>query len=386
MYKNLNHLSETQINELLEKYYSGTSAKELINQYKLDIPISRLYTLFPRIKTEINCKWCENNYEIKAPSKTEKNLSYYKPELICPSCNHIADSNFCKCDNCIKEIEDKRFNEIKAKNQMIIEKYDKIKSTYNVSDMEPVDYSELDFEHKVYIGAVLRGYLSEDMSTIPMIDFSKLSPNIKYSYEIIKSLIMLNVLIVTPESDIDAFVQDDNFPETYYIDRVKYKLNLNFPENKIEFLKEIMSGVEFDEDSEEVYLLWKKIALEECLQYLILQLNLVKFTDFSPGEKTRTVIEGLLEHYSTSQIFCIIWGRVSSATRLYQEGKITKNHAANTVISTCRSYGERAILNKWSITSYSRPKNVSQSLISEFYYNQVLKIGDLGFDMPPSKL
>ncbi len=77
---------------------------------------------------------------------------------------------------------------------------------------------------------------------------------------------------------------------------------------------------------------------------------------------------------------------MSSATRLYQEGKITKNHAANTVISTCRSYGERAILNKWSITSYSRPKNVSQSLISEFYYNQVLKIGDLGFDMPPSKL
>lgn len=92
----------------------------------------------------------------------------------------------------------------------------------------------------------------------------------------------------------------------------------------------------------------------------------------------------MLEHYSVSQIYGIIWRKVSDATRLYQEGGITKKHAANTVIGGCLSFGERARINNWDLRKYSRIKELPQTVISELFFNQVLHIGEMGFDMSPT--
>ncbi|CAB1262737.1 hypothetical protein CLOSBL3_30033 [Clostridiaceae bacterium BL-3] len=44
------------------------------------------------------------------------------------------------------------------------------------------------------------------------------------------------------------------------------------------------------------------------------------------------------------------------------------------------------MLNKWDLTKYHKLKDLPQTIISEFFFNRIVKIGSLGFDMPPMML
>jgi hypothetical protein len=128
--------------------------------------------------------------------------------------------------------------------------------------------------------------------------------------------------------------------------------------------------------------IWKEISLEECLEYFKYQLNNVKF-DFTIGDKTLATFKDILENFSTAQIYGIIYRSVANATKYYQESNISRKQAANSVIGGYQRYSERALLEKWDLKKFSRPYDLPQSMISEFLFNRVLKIGSLGFEMPP---
>lgn len=129
----------------------------------------------------------------------------------------------------------------------------------------------------------------------------------------------------------------------------------------------------------------EKIAVEECIEYLLYQLRKVSF-EFSPGEKTYKTFEMILNDFSVSQIYGIIWKSVSEASRLYLEKRMTKKHAANSVIGACERYADRAKINKWNLVSYNRIPDLPQSILSEFFFYKVLKIGDKGFYSVPQIL
>ncbi|TCS94982.1 hypothetical protein [Hazenella coriacea] len=119
------------------------------------------------------------------------------------------------------------------------------------------------------------------------------------------------------------------------------------------------------------------------MQYLLYKLNDVGFT-FSPGEKTLTVLNDLLNKFSTSQMFNLIWRSVKDASAFYLSKNVNKRHAANVAISSIQKYGEKAIADGWIIKGYQREFNLLQTSVSEVLYNRVLQIGRLGFESPPS--
>jgi hypothetical protein len=100
-----------------------------------------------------------------------------------------------------------------------------------------------------------------------------------------------------------------------------------------------------EEDKNEALIIWKEIALNECLEYFKYQMDKVKF-DFNPGEKTSTVFKDLLEHFSVAQIYGIIYKAIANAIRYYQETNIARKQAANSVIGNCQRYGEKTIVEK----------------------------------------
>src|SRR5690606_32225154 len=115
-----------------------------------------------------------------------------------------------------------------------------------------------------------------------------LAPTLNFGNEIIKELAKSRIILVNPQSSIDAFVaqpEDNDFPNVYYTFKVSYILNLNIHDNYYEEVSNIMNpkGLN-DEDIDEVISLWKRIALEECLEYLFCQMKKVGF-DFNAGEK-----------------------------------------------------------------------------------------------------
>ena len=190
---------------------------------------------------------------------------------------------------------------------------------------------------------------------------------------------------MSPRSPLEAFdVDSEDFPNTFYIYRVTYFLNLIFPSNKQDLFTEILDPSYYcSENADEAVALWKEIAVPECIEYLQYQLDKVNF-EFTPGEKTYKTFDIILNDFSVSQIYGIIWRAVADASKLYLEKGISKKHAANSVIGACERYAERAKINGWDLTQYNRIKDLPQSVLSLFYFNRVLGIGEMGFRVPPT--
>ena len=385
----IRHLTDVEIQTLINRYYSGENVKALIKEYKIDINSSRLYTVFPpKISNNVVCPNCNLSMFIAWDSKSSYNFN--KNNEYCSKCGH-RNSIFCNCDYCnekkqlyILELEEEERKRIQRKRKLIQEEYD-------ISQHEPINVEDLSFMQKVYLGAILRLALSEDISIIRSLDSiqGKLAPTKNFSNEIVKELINNRIVVVSPDSPIDAFVEspeDNEFPRVYYMYKVNYVLNLYMNTNHYEVIANLINPGEIsEEDKPEALSLWKTIALEECLEYLYYQMNKVKF-DFNAGDKTITVLEDLLEHFSVSQIYGIIYKSIANATKYYQESNISKKQAANSVVGNCQRYGERAIVGKWDLSKYRKVVDCPQSMISEFFFNRILGIGDLGFHMPPVSL
>lgn len=234
---------------------------------------------------------------------------------------------------------------------------------------------------------MLKAGLSEDLSTIYPVKNYKISPSFNFDLEIIRSLYDYKIIKVHPSySSLDAFTSNKQFdyPNVFKIDEVHYFLNVTCNNSNEQTINELLYENYFTEDNiEDAYSLWKKIALEECLEYLLFSMNKVKFS-FSPGKKTILLFNNLLDSFSVSEIYSIIYSSINSSSRYYLEGNISKKHAANSVISRCQTIADKILLGNWDSRHYGRLSSLPQSPISEFFFNSILKIGDKGFNCPPS--
>ena len=390
IHEKLRHLTMLQIESLMNKYYNGIKASDIIKEYNIDTTSSKLYTLFPPIICEdIICPVCNEPMYKERDSKSS--YSWNKKKPFCAICGH-TDEIICKCNYCIAEREKVRKLNEERKVRILQEKREKIKKVYDLN-IVPVNYSELNFREKVFLGALLRTSLSEDMEVIlPLNDAEReLAPTIGYIKEILSYLIGRGVVSVDSNLSIDAFLdsneeKDIEFPNVYYITMVKYRINIVGNEDIKNILSKIINPKSFsDADKEDALNIWKEIALEECIEYFEYQMKSVRF-DFNIGEKTIAIFKDLLENFSVSQIYGIIYKSVANATKYYQESSVSKKQAANSVIGGCQRYAERAMINNWELAKYSRIKELPQSMISEFFFDRVIGVGNLGFNMPPSEL
>lgn len=376
MYKDLNHLADAEIETLMERYYNGETVSKLIKEYQLAVRSSELYKLFPpEVREDDVCEYCDEYLVRDRLSKNAASWAQSDSDWYCPICNHKPYAHRCRCENCIEE-------------ELAMQEFRKKRIEYVYSQNKiPVEFSSLTFEQKVYLGALCRALCKENLFEIKPYSGSKavLAPTNDLCVQLYKELSRNEIIAVSPTSPVEAFNVDSNdFPNVYYIYRVTYYLNLVFPCDKQDLFTEILNPTYYSaEHEEDALILWKKVAVAECIEYLEYQLNKVGF-EFTPGEKTYKTFEILLDDFSVSQIYGIIWKAVADASKLYLERGITKNHAANSVIGACERYGERAKLNGWNLTAYNRIRDLPQSALSSFFFNRVLGIGDMGFTVPPT--
>ncbi|MEH6935440.1 MULTISPECIES: hypothetical protein [Bacillus] len=53
--KRIAHLTKEQIVDLMQKYHEGEKVAEILDEYKVKINVSQLYSLFPPIITNEEC-------------------------------------------------------------------------------------------------------------------------------------------------------------------------------------------------------------------------------------------------------------------------------------------------------------------------------------------
>ncbi len=380
MFKDLKHLSEKEVSHLMNRYYSGEATSTLLKEYQLSIPASQLYKFFPpEIFPDEMCDYCPVALVRDRLPRSASPWLHKKNRKYCIFCHHVQNDPNCRCTNCVQKearLKEKQRQEIEA---------------WYSKDRTPVDFSDLSFEQKVFLGALCRGLCDESLFQIkPLVGANvRLTPSKDLSMQLYLSLRNSGIITISPTTPIEAFdVNDESFPspESSIINMVTYNLNLHFAPDKQGLFNQILNPTYYSEQHKnEALRLWKKIAVGECIEYLIYQLHEIRF-DFTPGEKTVQTFELLLNDFSVSQIYGIIWKEVKHASALYLARKLTKIHAANSVISGCARYGERAKVNGWNLTEYNRPYDLPQSELSAFFFYKVLGIGEKGFKTPPSNV
>lgn len=297
----LSHLNDKQIKELIKRYYAGEKVRKLIEEYNIEFSTVGLFKLFPPVVVEDSiCPCCHVNMVQDAKSRTGYS---FRKIVYCPICKHDYRTN-CTCERC---------NE--AKRNIIHSLYPK--------DVKKVNRDDISLKNRVYLSALLRAVDTFDRDgeiIIPALIKcdKKIAPTEVLLHEIIQDLIAANLLIVDCNSHISAFVGEltsCDYGKSYDLHYVNYILN-------IEYDKELMNpNIDFDTiNIEEVDSIARKIALHECLEYLLEQMKKVQFP-FKAGKKTKEVFDDLLYNFSVSQIFCIIYISITRATRYYQEKK-----------------------------------------------------------------
>jgi hypothetical protein len=200
------------------------------------------------------------------------------------------------------------------------------------------------------------------------------------SHEVLSDLFRAKVLVPHPKSSIDAFIWEGLHQSSFYTLRVSWGLPIGGSsldlQSLINRIETSFRNQKWLEIWKEQWLdLWKKVALWECLEYLNLVMKEHHF-DFTPGEKTMTVLAELLEMYSVGQVWRIIWISTTNAVAYKERSGIPKSQAANSVVGGMQRYGERARSEGWRLDPFKRDRRIPQSMISQVLFNAVLQLGE----------
>lgn len=355
--------SKESVLKIMDDYYNNTElpVSKIYEKYAIDKNIRSLPKEFPKEIVDEVCPYDSSHLEEWLPSRTG-HAAYRIPE--CPKCGHKEENN-CSCVGCLNKAEEEK----KKQRELII-------STY-LTDVPKVKYESLSVRDKVFLSALLRSGLNEEMTKIigKSLVENKMSPTADFDREILNELDSKQVILVDPQSPIDAFVKE-NFPHNYYIYEVNYLLNIDTDVTDISAI-EYPNRENIIKNRDECLQMWKEIAEAECYAYLQDQMQRKRFM-FNPGPKTKLVIDHLLEEYSVCQIRNLIWGAVTKAAAWYQEGNVSKRHAANSVITELNNRGERAKAENWDLTPYRMNNAFTQ--ISRILFDSILQIGKDGFE------
>ena len=372
----LAHLTEIQVEELIKRYYNKEKVKYLIEEYGIDAKPSQLVKLFPPVITEKICPYCNTNLIIKRFSRDNV---WDNKFAICPSCGH-EESDSCHCKNC-KEKERLRLQNERQ------EKQEALQSLLYIDEDKKVDLDSLSFEDKIYLGAFLREGISEDFNYVKSINcfHNPLAPTKDFTSEILGILREKRLIDVHPDSDPEYFEEIDI--ETgnvrFHLGKVKWALNVKKEGFDNVQLVNSLINPDYSIEPEESYKIWRKISLHEALEYFYYSVKNILGVEYSPGEKTIATLSDLINDYSVSQIYMIIYKSTNNALRFQAERGVNRKHASNTIVGNAQNFAERAKVNKWDLVRYSRLRELPESALSKFFFERILKIGYKGFNERP---
>lgn len=225
----------------------------------------------------------------------------------------------------------------------------------------------------------------------------RLSPTDEYDTELILELTGQGILRPNVEhSPVDAFVFDEEgeFTGRYHIFYVAYDIPMvvssefetpiDDPAYLIETLEQVFLKMDWPEPWYDQWgALWKEGALDECLRYLDLCMTEHGF-EFSPGTKTRQVLNSALTTFSVAQVYNFIWGSARNAAAYYMRARIPKRQAANSVVGAIQRRADQARAEGWEVKAFRRNWRCPQTMFSQVLFDTVLQIGEEGFTKPPS--
>jgi hypothetical protein len=398
--KTIDDLSEDELKEFIDEYYnSDLSVKKVIEKYKLNILPSKIKSYLPDIKVNLLCPFCNVEMYEEAQSRTEykdsqkyKHISYFrrnKKDVFCKECGHLDNKSefnqfYCNCDNCTQH---KRTSE-ELKIKKAKEYTNKVIDSQKDSSISIKDIEHGSVITKTYLLTLLL-YLYDNkkhiLKPVNALDGIKFSPDIELGFEIISDLLGYIIRFQdTPNIHEYVYLKGENSSFSYQPYNCTYSLNL-CDDREVNFTKlvttcetnEYYEGIE-----DEALELWLKIAKEELKEYLFYLFKKYNFDTDYIGDAILEKLDLILEDFSVSEGYAILYSSVSGSASYKQTG-ISHKHAVNSINSYIANNIAKRKSGEWQTKGYKRNYELPQTAISMVFFNNILKIGERGFTLAP---
>jgi hypothetical protein len=361
------HLTSSDQNELIKRYYRGDNVKELINSYKIDIKENLFYLVLP-MKKDLNrvCNYCGIELLFLPPSKAKKNSSVY----ICPTCNHIEGKHDCMCRNCILK---KQSNAHKLKLKRAINKTSKNShGKIELDASKAVQLKEITLTQKIYLGALLRTYIPSKDCLIKVNKFikSSLAPSLPLKYKILDELLKNNIIFELGSSHTS----------------VTYAINILDICYRRDQFQSITSPTKVQNISEELLQLIRDIQSYEAIEYFSVvaneQFSIMNINQSSIDEMFYPLFIIILENdYSIAQLYYFIYTGIRYYVNKHQCSGLTINPLSEIHQNILKLYN-KAKTENWDITNYNRPYSTEPSELFNIVANDLLGVNESLFYKP----
>lgn len=387
----LSHLTESQIETLIARYYGGENLQILLGDYQINCYPSQLNRLFPpEIMKDQPCPYCD--VFMVRERRSRSSARYSQAIIQCQVCGHRIGGRSCRCEHCMAE--EKRHAEI-----LLMEKSAKIlafcQQTWPMSPHQPAA-EDLDLRIAVGLLALARTcafvevdgnnpdnpfHLSlESLETAPI----PFSPTIDLGRDLIKEMIGRDLIGISELGMDKAFDYSAGEVRGYFLEKVHWILTIEDPVHLLNEITRLAGDASMwpSSWSNAVHDLWMEIAMAECKQYF--RHAAVERGLPEAGEKsTDFMLRTLLQNFSVSQCYRIIWGGAQRAADFLVRKRCSRQHAANYMIGECQRWSDRALAEHWDVKHYKRNFDLPRSSLSHVFFDLFLKIGEEGFNSVP---
>lgn len=331
----LKHLTETQIEEVVTMYMDKSiKISDILSKYNIDVKPGGLLKILPPVRTNDVCVICGDFLYKNIEARTAYSYSGEQSDRFCLNCGHKEYANNgwrrkkCVCNGC-KAIEMMEYE--RKKNE--------IRKTYE-KENDRIDFAELILADQIKLIYLLFNNSFHNTSQIAPME-------VKENWiEYINRMIEIKAISVSPESEIEAFCEED-FPNKYYVAKVDYDVNVIFDETTLHKINNNTYFLEYSEE-EELISLFKQyiyndliIRFEEMLEARRLQLHI--------SENANNRFIELIDKISYTQILALCNRVAVFFSDKVLIGDMTKSVAKNAALLNVSKFYDRAVESEWTL-------------------------------------
>jgi hypothetical protein len=381
----LQHLSAEQIEALYSEYIGGERIAVLLERYAIDIAPSSLIKAFPPVPcAELECPYCEVSLYERRKSRSANswndNLAY------CPNCAHrhyFPGRNpwkrDCACQPCLAARE-------RARQAKAVERRQRINEHWSLAKRLPVPLHTLSITRQLQLLAVLEIRMDAQKGCIQAAEKTladaRISPSPSMDSAMLLALHEDQVLLVDPESPLDAF-SDDPTPKAWQ-NKVRWIANVSLDEPQradlgplYRALHKAVSNGPQPQWHDELVAAIKLLCNEEVCAYIATR-SAEHGLPFEARKKASEVAAQLLDAHPVRHIWSLTNTAIRGALSFVARAQVNKLHAANTIPGSLLSLSERAIREHWQFTVSRYDTHAPRSGFSQALFDVLLQQHDHG--------
>lgn len=371
----LAHLSDSQIDNLIARYYAGETIVDLLGEFKIDCNPHHLFKLFPPIiHSSLACPCCGAAMMSPRVSKS----AYFEKAMRCSQCRH-EDSTRCKCDHCRNRRE---LVSGKVSRKVLNAKNGSSGQNENLI----VEPAKLTLEQAVALLALMRcrgvadvdGMVAPAAWAMAVVPFA---PKGHYGHTLVQKLGQAKLLSVLNSAVPDNFSVFEYEPRIETPFPIFWSISCSARANLIQAIEQCAAQGKWPRHwSDQLPDLAYVLAFAECKEfydYCAKQRGLPP----SAHRSTSVMLNNLLQDHSVAQCYRMIYAGAKAAADFLVRTSCAPQHAANYMIGACQRWLDRARAENWVVTPFNRNHELPRSMISFVLYEDFLKSGDDGFNL-----